>query len=243
MQTADDADQVRALGITEDRLRVLGNLKYDTAVMDDANAPALERSAFNLPANSMIWLCGSTHRGEEEMLLAVFADLQAAHPDLALIIAPRDPARGGEIASMAASRDLRANLRSSGSTDFAPVFILDTIGELTECYRSARVAFIGGSMVPCGGHNPLEAAIHGVPAFFGPHMEDFQEISRDLVRSGAAKTVTSAHEIKDMVGSLLRNDALHDQMSIAARNLVSRNSGVIDHHLDCIIDLLPSAPN
>lgn len=239
MQTASDAEQVRKLGAPAERVVVLGNLKYDTAATpaSGSNAP-LSRSQLHLDEDSVVWICGSTHAGEEEQILSVFSCLQEEFPRLGLVIAPRDPARGREIAGLAEKKGLQAVCRTSAGTGTTRLLVLDTIGELTECYRLAHTAFIGGSLVDCGGHNPLEAAAYGVPTLFGPHMEDFHEIAEDLVREGGGRTVLSADEITDALRNLLIDPDLHHAMSRAAGGLVADRKGVVDLHIDAALDLL-----
>lgn len=241
MQTREDARQLQTLGVPESRLIVLGNLKYDTG-FEPGSDQAAGRNTFNLdlPQQAQVWVCGSTHPGEEEILLSVFADLRSAHPDLRLIIAPRDPARSRAIAEMAGQKDLPAVLRSAGNPGLSAVIILDTIGELAWCYRLARFAFIGGSLVDCGGHNPLEAAAHKVPCLFGPHMEDFHEIARDLVECEGAAVVSSEAEIRKIAATLLDNPEIHARMSRAAGELISHNKGVTGRHVKHIVSFLPS---
>lgn len=239
MQTSVDAKQMQTLGIPEERLLVLGNLKYDTGIASDIDQPAdpLSLTPY-LPAAAPIWICGSTHPGEEEILLAAFAGLRKTFPNLTMIMAPRDPGRGRAITALAEQMELTAVLRTAAQPKPAAVLILDTIGELTASYQLARIAFIGGSLVPCGGHNPLEAAVYGVPTLFGPHMEDFQEIARDLVHCGAAAVVSSGREIQEWVTRLLDDEAIHAGMSRAAGDLIARNKGITRQHAEHIVNLL-----
>jgi 3-deoxy-D-manno-octulosonic-acid transferase len=235
MQTAQDRDKMLALGIPAERAVCFGNLKYDLTA---------SRAAFALPAFSggSVWVCGSTHPGEEELILAAFKELAEANPldhsPLRLIIAPRKTERGGELLKLARSFGLNAVLRSSGDALAASrILILDTIGELAGCYSLARFAFIGGSLVDEGGHNPIEAAAQAVPVLFGPHMEDFAEIASDLTACGGAKTVTAA-TLAETAAALLRDDALHTAMSGAALDLVERQRGGVERHVQAVRTLL-----
>lgn len=239
MQTESDAEQVRRLGAPADRVAILGNLKYDTAALpaaDTGRAP--DRSRLRLAADSIVWVCGSTHEGEEETVLKAFSRLQSEFPSLALIVAPRNPERGRDILALAGTTGLQARCRSAPGNGTTRLLILDTIGELAECYRLARVAFIGGSLVARGGHNPLEAAAYGVPTLFGPHMDDFQEIARDLLHAGGGKTIHTVDEMTAAVRALLADPDLHRNMSNAAADLIKRGRGVVDHHIDAALGLL-----
>jgi len=244
MQTRHDAEQMQRLGIAGQRIMTLGNLKYDTASNpQDEPVTHMTPSDLNIPENSMVWICGSTHRGEEEIILNAYKYLKAKTENLVLIIAPRDIARSGELMRLIREKGLQAMRRTSENNPRCRVLVLDTIGELTLCYQMARVAFIGGSLVPKGGHNPLEPAAYGVPVLFGPHMEDFQEIARDLENCGGGATVGSASELTEAVSRILLDELTYASMSGAAENLVQTNSGVIARHVQAINNLLlrPSA--
>lgn len=238
MQTEQDANQMAQLGVPEKKIITLGNLKYDTAITTDNNAVSIQKSDFRLPADSVIWLCGSTHQGEEKIVIQAFKHVRKENDNLVLIIAPRDPERSSEIIKIVEKTGLSAARRTSPDAQPAPVLILDTIGELSCCYRLAEVAFIGGSLVQCGGHNPLEAAVYGVPVLFGPHMDDFQEITEDIVNSKAGVTVHNAEEMSHTLNKLLNDKTFHAAMGRAARQLVDDNSGVVSRHITEIKQLL-----
>jgi len=238
MQTGQDAAQMTQLGIPADKIITLGNLKYDTALSVDENKSAIHKSDLHLPDDCIIWLCGSTHPGEEEIIFDAFKQVKKENDRLVLIVAPRDPDRGNEIMKIAAKTGFPATRRTSPDNRPASVLILDTIGELTRCYRLAKVAFIGGSLVPCGGHNPLESAVYGVPVIFGPHMDDFQEIAGDIVRCGAGITVHSSEELTRTVKKILGDETFHAAMGKAAIQLVKNNSGVVSRHIIEIKKLL-----
>lgn len=238
MQTNQDANQMVQLGVPEKKIITLGNLKYDTAISTDKNTVSIQKSDFRLPADSVIWLCGSTHQGEEEIIIKAFKHIKKENDDLVLIIAPRDPGRSSDIIKIADKMGFSTTRRTSSDSKPASVLILDTIGELTGCYRLAKVAFIGGSLVQCGGHNPLEAAAYGVPVLFGPHMDDFQEIAQDIVHCKAGVTVHNAEEISHTMKKLLNNKTFHAAMGQAGAQLVDVNSGVVSHHVTEIKQLL-----
>jgi 3-deoxy-D-manno-octulosonic-acid transferase len=241
MQTESDAAQMRQLGVPPARVKTLGNLKYDTNLYrgnnDPENHPAPDP---RIPATSMIWVCGSTHPGEEEIIITAFSRLLLTRTDIILILAPRDPDRRNEIRKLITGQGMQSMRRSCPADPAAPILLLDTLGELAASYRLARVAFIGGSLVDLGGHNPLEAAAYGVPVLFGPHMDDFLEIARDLLECAGAVIVDSPAALEAAVRQIFDDEAVHRRMSDAARNLVERNSGVIKNHLRELRFLLPA---
>lgn len=234
MQTTHDRSLMIELGSPAERVVCLGNLKYD---LPASRTATFVHSAFS---GKSIWVCGSTHPGEEELIFAAFK-IVGANPcvrPLRLIIAPRKIERGGELLRLARSFGLNAVLRSSGDAGAEScVLILDTIGELAGCYSLARLAFIGGSLVDEGGHNPIEAAAQGVPVLFGPHTEDFAEIAGDLVDCGGAKVVT-AETLAETAAAILSDDALHTAMSGTARRLVEQQRGGVERHVQAVRELL-----
>ena len=242
MQTAKDADRMTALGIGADKVISLANLKYgmDIQAVDSISRdPQLARPA----EDNIIWVCGSTHRGEEEILFSTFQGLINSRDNnreqaekLFLILAPRNINRGRELVQLARQYDLDPCSRSSGKTG-GNVLILDTIGELAACYGLARLAFVGGSLVPCGGHNPLEPAKYGVPVLFGSHMEDFSEISHDLIACGGGKTI-AAKTLPAIAADLLFKQETHSGMAESAAAFVARQSGGMNRYLQQIRHLL-----
>jgi len=238
MQTDHDAAQLSQLGVADEKIAPLGNLKYDTAPVADDDKATMQKSDLMLPDDCIIWLCGSTHRGEEEIILAAFSQVKKVYEKLVLIIAPRDPGRTSEIADLADTMKLVAERRTTQGNPDASILILDTIGELTRCYKLAKIAFIGGSLVPFGGHNPLEAAVYGVPVLFGPHMDDFQEIAFDCMQYNAGIEVHSVEEITVTLHQLLQDDAMHARMSKSAVKLIRDKSGVVSRHVSKIRKLL-----
>lgn len=236
MQTERDKDNLIKLGIDHKQVRTLGNLKYDTALYSSAtrNQPI----SFSLPEYRHLFIAGSTHAGEEEIIIHSFNKLKQKLPDIYLIIAPRDINRGRDIQGMATAIGLQANCRSQINAGGKDILILDTIGELNKVYSHAHVAFVGGSFVAKGGHNPIEPAIFSVPVLFGPHMEDFSEISEELMEAGGAIKVADSTELTNMLHRLFTDRLLLEQKGEAARNFILSQQGVIKYHIELIKEML-----
>lgn len=239
MQTASDVEQMVALGVSAAKVGALGNLKYDSLLYPGGEQSQATPNHFGLPEGAPLVVAGSTHEGEEEILLAVFADLLPRYPDLVLAIAPRKVERGGQIAELAQGHRFRVARRSgaAGRPD-CQVLILDTLGELLALYRLADVAFVGGSLVAAGGHNPLEPAHFGKPVLFGTHMEDFAEISQDLLAAGGAERVRNGQELATALAILLADRQRRATMGEAARGVVAGQQGVTARHLHLIREVL-----
>ncbi|MCL1981216.1 MAG: 3-deoxy-D-manno-octulosonic acid transferase [Proteobacteria bacterium] len=242
MQTAVDADQMVTLGVARDKVVTLGNLKFDTSLLSGATinhgALAIQKEQHGFSVAPLLWVCGSTHRGEEAILFKVYRQLLAQIDDLQLVLAPRNVERAEEIVELASQYGLTCRRWSLEHQDRGPLLILDTIGELAGCYAMADVAFVGGSLVAAGGHNPIEPAATAVPVLFGPHMEDFAEIAAELICCGGANQVDSDHSLYNQMLCLLVDRELRRSMSEAARACVLANRGVVRNHLEAIAPLL-----
>ena len=239
MQTEQDASGMRQLGVDPARLVVLGNLKYDAALSGSSSSgKAHDRAALQIPESALVWVAGSTHRGEEEIIFAVFQQLAHSFANLFLVVAPRNVERGVELADMANRRGLAAFRRSSGAAGVGSVLVLDTLGELASVYALCEVAFIGGSLVPERGHNPLEPAVYGKPVLFGPCMEDFAEISRDLLAVGGARQVRDAEELWAGLSLLLADSAERERVGRQAQGMIASRRGVTEAHLALIRGML-----
>ncbi len=243
LQTAQDMEHLRQLGIAAAKMKNLGNLKFDArSEKDSTTGPSIHRSNLGISTPGPVLICGSTHKGEEELLFTTWKTIQKkgriSNP--ALIIAPRDIDRVTAIEQLAWKASLATARRSNNQVAKADVYLLDTMGELAACYRLADIAFIGGSLVPAGGHNPLEAAAAGIPVLFGPHMEDFAEISRDLITAGGAAEITGSDDLADQLTDLLLNAKKRQIMGQAARDFVFTNQGVVNNHLREVHRLLAS---
>ncbi len=238
MQTEQDAISMRQLGVDPARLAVLGNLKYDAALSGSCVKAGLDRAALQIPEQALVWVAGSTHRGEEEIIFAAFQKLARSCANLFLVVAPRNVERGAELAAMAARRGLSAFRRSLGGAGEGSVLILDTLGELSSVYDLCDVAFVGGSLVPERGHNPLEPAVYGKPVLFGPFMEDFAEISRDLLAVGGARQVHDAEGLCAGLSLLLADPAERERTGRQAQGLIASRRGVTEAHIALIRGIL-----
>lgn len=246
MQTAGDTEKMASLGVATDRIITLGNLKFDTSqtpahpTIDTPDRQAKAFYGFN--ASAPLWICGSTHRGEEQPLFQTFLQLRRTLPALQLLIAPRNIERADEIVALGHTCDLDCRKWTEAKHIKGSILILDTIGELAGCYAMADTVFIGGSLVPQGGHNPIEPASAGIPVLFGPHMEDFAEIAAALVHSGGARQVASPAALQAALHQLLTDQALLKAMAGAARACVRAHQGVVSRHLETVTSLLSRNP-
>ena len=240
MQTEADCRKMTLLGVPAEKMIALGNLKYDMLLSQETEK---SRLLPELPGEEkFVWVCGSTHPGEEKYIFSAFAQVLAQQKgrkieeQLILVLAPRDINRSRELVDLAGRFCLKAATRSS-SEKKGRVLILDTLGELAFCYGQADLAFVGGSLVPQGGHNPVEPAIHGVPVLFGPSMEDFSEIAQELLACGGGKTVTE-DILTETLLSLLADTKKRLRMGRAAQDMVERHRGGVRRHVQAVRDLL-----
>jgi 3-deoxy-D-manno-octulosonic-acid transferase len=236
MQTEEDARRIIALGAPPARVVVTGNLKSDL-VPEAAGAGAdAWRERLRLDPDARLWIAGSTHRGEEAIVLDAFRRARARCPDLALLLAPRHPERVGEVEELVRGRGLVAVRRSRLPAGAAPgaVVILDTVGELAALYAVAEIVFVGGSLVPIGGHNVLEPAMRGKPVLVGPHMSNFREGAELLERSGGALVVKDGPELERELARLLEDRDLARRMGEAARRAFAGRQGAVSATLDLV---------
>ncbi len=246
MQSRESADRLIDLGADPARVSVTGNLKFDSlkaaaALAPDRGMPRALRF-FRLSENRPVVIAGSTMRGEEVAVLRAFGRVRASAPRAMLVIAPRHPERFDEVERLAREEGFRTARRSQLTIDEEPaaeVVVLDTVGELAQLYRLATVAFVGGSLVPTGGHNILEPAVFGRPILFGPHMQNFQQIAATFLEAGAAVQVSDESELEAAFRDLLGDPARRAALGRAARGIVEANHGARERTLAVIAELLP----
>ncbi len=232
VQSDADRDRLTALGVEPDRVVVTGNLKFETA--DPKPDAELERRVAALAAGRPILIAGSTMRGEEEAVLEAFGRAGGGDSGL-LVVAPRHPERwetvDGLLRQSGLSRVRRSRLRQAGDGERPAVLLLDSIGELAALYRLARGAFIGGTLVPTGGHNPLEAARFGVPVAVGPSMENFREIASLFDRAGAWRRVAGAGELAAIWRSWIADGEAARALGRRGAELAQRHRGALERTL------------
>jgi 3-deoxy-D-manno-octulosonic-acid transferase len=220
-----DARRLAALGVPTEHIEVTGNVKFDAPEPPDeaALAARIERLAAGRP----IWIAGSTMAGEEQIVIEALLRLPRELRPF-LLLAPRHPERASEVATALSASGLAALRRSfldKGEAALADVLILDSVGELAALYRLAALAFVGGSLVPTGGHNPIEPGRFGVPILSGPQVYNFASVYRHFRAAGAVVTVGSATEMAAVVRRWLTEPAEAARVGAAARELVCRHAG------------------
>ena len=236
MQGEAHARRVTDMGAPPDRVKVTGNLKFDS--LGEARTP--EPLARLIGGGGPLWVAGSTAPGEEELVLRALREVRKREPRVRLLLAPRHPERFGEAAALAEATGFRVARRSSLARPWADedVLILDTIGELAQVYPLASVVFVGGSLVAAGGHNILEAAVAGKATIVGPHMENFQEVADEFLAEGALVQVGSAEELAGEVAGLLADAGRRDAIGERARGLIHRNRGALSGTVDALAGLV-----
>jgi len=235
VQSPDDRDRLLALGLPAERVTVTGNLKYESP--EPPRKPELESILQEIAAGRPILLAGSTMPGEEEQVLAAWEMAGGARRSL-LVLAPRHPERWSDVDALLRARgDVDAVRRSAfaavpgGSATRPGVVLLDSLGELASLYRLAAAAFIGGTLVPKGGHNPLEAARFGVPVAVGPSMENFREMAEQFDRRNAWHRVSDAGALGTVWKSWLDDPAAAQVQGARAAQLVEENRGALERTL------------
>ena len=245
-QTKIWGDRFVDLGLPPERLAVTGSLKFDAldvaATGADLHVGDRVLRYFAFTQGQPVLIAASTLEGEDEPVLRAFAKLRVAAPGVALILAPRHPERVGAVVALA-TRHGFSTVRRSGleidSTTGPDVVVLDTVGELPRLFQLATLVFVGGSLVPAGGHNILEPAIFGKPVVFGPHMSNFAEIAAQFLEKAAAIQVASPHDLEGTLVRLLADPVEQASLGAAARALVEANRGARARHLSVLAEVLP----
>jgi 3-deoxy-D-manno-octulosonic-acid transferase len=224
-----------AIGAPADIVETTGNVKFDYAP-DDRPLDIAPR-LLSLIAGRKVLVLGSTMQGEDEVMIGELERF-IEEKNAFVIVAPRKPERFDTVGEIFTAAEVRFVRRSKWNDDPADVLLLDTFGELAKIYRYATAAFIGGSMVPDGGHNPIEAAAVGVPVCFGPYMSNFREIATAFLRDGGAVETRSPAEVFAFASRMFENDALRRDMSERARETVEQNRGAAAKTAARILELI-----
>jgi 3-deoxy-D-manno-octulosonic-acid transferase len=237
MQSDLDSARLAGVGVPPEKIVTIGNIKFDRE-WEPMSREEKGRLAHSLGLNleEPLWVAGSTHSGEEEIVLSAFMRLRRSFPNLKLIIAPRRIEESGVIIGSALAKDLKPVLRTDiavGRPSF-DLLVLNTLGELGKIYGLCRVAFVGGSLVPEGGHNLLEPSSHGRPVLFGPHMHSFVSMSLSLLEAGGGRQVKDGEELFTAMAELLAHMEKADAMGRRARAFAESNRGALERVLDHI---------
>jgi len=254
MQGKIDAERIIAIGADEKKVGIMGNFKFDIELDRNKSVHWMDE------IQGRILLAGSTHKGEEEIILDAYEEVKKDIHDLKLILAPRHPERFNEVAEILKRRNLefcrRSELPVHGS-QFTPapsrsfgtgravhrqqpdIILLDTIGELSQLFSRATVSFIGGSLLPYGGHNILEPAYWGNPIIFGPHMDNFP-FAKDFLREDAAIMVKDSRDFARAIKDLLSNSEKAKQMGKNAKTIIDNNTGAVKKAIDLVRSFIGS---
>ena len=238
-QTEADAKRLITLGALPENVIVTGNLKFDIKLPHSLieEAQSLRRT---LSVNRPIWIAASTHEGEEEKILIAYNEVLSRHKNCLLIIAPRHPERSGAISGLCKKHHLATIHHSQGKAchPSTQVYILDTLGDLPLFYAASDIAFVGGSLVPGGGHNVLEPACLGLPVLIGPHTYNFLEICHLLEQQGAAWRVMDSDQLASQVIVLLSDANLRHYAGEKGRQMVEENRGSSKQVIDLLDNLI-----
>jgi len=249
VQSRHDAERFQSLGAAPQCIEVMGNTKFDEPFPHVAEAEADKwRYDFGFPPDAPVLVAGSTHPGEDEIVLQAFNRLRTNHPDLQLVIAPRHPERGDDIEKLVNEHGYAAYRRSRvlaalengqqvtvTSGPEVRIVILDTIGELARVFAIASVVFMGGSLVPIGGHNLLQPLAQGRPLIFGPHMNNFRDITDIVLREQVGRMV---HNLEEFVAAAEELLAAPDQYRERGPAVIARYKGASERMAERISQLL-----
>lgn len=246
MQSKEGAARIRALGAAPSKISVTGNLKFDMqASGSDPEAMTVLKAKYHLPEEHLVWVAGSTHGGEEEQVLEAFQALRQKHRDMNLVLVPRHPERCRNVCEVLARCGVPYVLRTALDTLDRPLapgelLLVDTIGEMLPLYATADLVFVGGSLVPVGGHNILEASLMKRPVLFGPHMQNFREIAALVTKAGGGVCVNDGQGLAKEAGRLLDDPALRESMGNRGYALVEENAGATQTTIEVVRKVLES---
>ena len=232
MQSEEDAARIQDIGASADKIMITGNLKFDQKI------PTAQQQPVAIAPGRKVITAGSTHRGEEAILLEIYSRLRKTHHDLVLIIAPRHPERFDEVCGLITSAGYVCQRRTRIKGPVRDVVLLDTIGELRAFYSLCNIAFVGGSLVKVGGHNLLEPAAMKKPVIFSSYMFNFKEISEALIHAGGGIMVKDKEELYGKLDNLLSDNELARSIGEKAFKVIAANSGATARTIDAVHGLI-----
>ncbi len=239
-QTPQDARRYAALGAAKDRIGIAGNIKWDLPVPApvDSAEQARRRKLLGVSVQDCLWIAGSTHPGEEEIILRVYRRLRESFPGLRLALAPRHTDRTETIGQLVEKEGLRwvrkTALKDSSPVSAGTVVLVDTVGELTALYQISDLVFVGGSLVPKGGHNLIEPAVFSKPIMTGPFLQNFQAIAEALRAGGGLAVVSGETELEKTIRNLISMPGQAGELGERAYSVYRGNQGAVDRICDAI---------
>lgn len=241
MQTESDAQRIIELGAPKDKVKITGNMKFDIKKPETSS----QKPDFALTEEEKLFIAGSTHRGEEKIILQVYKELLNSHSNLRLLIAPRHIERTEEVEGLVARFGFKSQRVSQVNKslqlkayNLKPVLVLDTVGQLKGLYALADIVFVGGSFIPHGGQNPIEPALFSKPVLFGPYMFNFSDIKEAFLNKKAALEVRDSQQLKDICLRILEDSRLSKELGEQAQEVVMENRGSTLRNLELIEGLL-----
>lgn len=244
IQHRDDAQRMQSLGLPRSKSHVTGNIKFDLDIPRQLRRKAAALQAdINSDTRRIIWIAASTHRGEDEKILGAFASARQAVPQLFLILVPRHPERFSEVARLCESRGYVVERRSAAPVFKATSDVLlgDIMGELLMLFGAADIAFVGGSLLPVGGHNLIEPAAWALPIVTGPHLFNFAEASRLLEQAEAMRIAESEQQLSAIVTELAQSAEMRKTMGESALAVANANRGALERLLQVVEGYCPTS--
>jgi 3-deoxy-D-manno-octulosonic-acid transferase len=231
-QNRSEQNKFLKLGVGRKKIKLIGPLKSD-----NSNTTAIKRSSLSIPEHKSVIVAGSVRKGEEQIIIRAFANLRKKLNDVYLVIAPRHLNRVYEIENLLMKKEIPYRKRNEqDGYNNEDVLILNTMGELRNVYSIANIAFVGGTLLPYGGHNLLEPAFSGVPVIFGQYVNNTKEIARELIASNSAKMVKGEKELEEIFSYLLTHPAKRKAMGKNSEYFIENRRGIVDKYLQFLAD-------
>ncbi len=239
-QSEQDAQRFRSIGAAGERTHVVGNIKFDFSLPPNIESQGADLRRL-LGMDRPVWVAGSTHAKEEDVLIAAHRLVRSRFAQALLVLVPRHPPRFAEVAAALKEQGVNFVTRSSGASTSGDteVFLVDRLGELLAFYAAADVAFVGGSLVPIGGHNLLEPAALGLPVLAGPNNFNSADVARLLVECGAVRIVEDAADLSNAIEQLLANPSARTAMGANGKKAIEENRGAVGRLMEFLAPLLP----
>ncbi|MCL2760839.1 MAG: 3-deoxy-D-manno-octulosonic acid transferase [Desulfuromonadales bacterium] len=244
MQSGEDAERIKAIGALPEKVVVTRNLKYDIPLVNiDDKCREEIRVQYRIPTAIPLFTAASTHEGEEEVVLKAFSDILNQVKDVVLVLVPRHPERCGAVAELIQKSGFKFVRRSKIDNSMpalqpGEILLLDTVGELLTCYSISDVVFVGGSLVPNGGHNLLEPAACGIPVLFGPYMDNFREITDLAVEYNAAEKIYNKDDMVKHVVELLNDSEKRKVIGERGKKLLQEQGGATVLNMKIIAEVI-----